>query len=276
MHKIDFSRTLGVMIYVNRYASVCCVLAAVVCLAGCPAPPTAQFMGSPTSGAAPLTVNFFDQSTEGSAAISSWLWDFGDADTSTLQNPVHQYGLGQFSVSLTVASTDGHSTLTKTNYITVTGEGEGEGEGEGQGESTITIGAGSAKVGGVATVPVNVTVQQAPGPSSMVIQLAFDSQNLTFSKVNPGPAVLNAGGLGMQSNEPSKGRLNVIILGGGVAIETGQLFTLEFQVTAGTPGDTVAVNGVTDSEGLTTSTAADPDGFAIELTVVNGQIQILP
>jgi hypothetical protein len=64
------------------------------------APLTADFSASPTSGPAPLTVTFTDLST---GAPAGWLWDFGDGDTSTLQNPVHVYmSPDSFDVSLTV------------------------------------------------------------------------------------------------------------------------------------------------------------------------------
>lgn len=80
--------------------------------------PTANIVGSPTSGQAPLTVNFTDQST-GSA--TSWSWNFGDAGTSSAQNPSHVYAsAGTFTVSLTASNSCGSDGETKTNYITVT------------------------------------------------------------------------------------------------------------------------------------------------------------
>ncbi|MDX1350777.1 MAG: M36 family metallopeptidase, partial [Putridiphycobacter sp.] len=46
-----------------------------------------------------LTANFFDLTTGG----SSWLWNFGDGATSTVQNPIHTYsGYGNYNVSLQV------------------------------------------------------------------------------------------------------------------------------------------------------------------------------
>ncbi|MCA8960023.1 MAG: S8 family serine peptidase, partial [Planctomycetes bacterium] len=50
------------------------------------APPVAEFVGSPTSGTAPLTVSFTDQST---GSISSRSWSFGDGGTSTAASPSH-------------------------------------------------------------------------------------------------------------------------------------------------------------------------------------------
>jgi len=82
-----------------------------------PAPPVADFSGSPTSGCAPLTVNFTDLST---GDITSWSWTFGDGGSSTAQNPSHQYTSGgNYTVSLTVVGPGGSDSETKTNYITV-------------------------------------------------------------------------------------------------------------------------------------------------------------
>ena len=79
--------------------------------------PTADFVGSPTSGTEPLTVNFTDQSTGGP---TSWSWDFGDGNTSTAQNPSHTYNTtGTYTVSLIATNSCGNDTLTKVDYITV-------------------------------------------------------------------------------------------------------------------------------------------------------------
>ncbi len=81
------------------------------------AAPVANFSGTPTTGSAPLTVNFTDLST---GAPTSWSWNFGDGGTSTLQNPSHIYSAaGQYTVSLTATNGAGPNTATKTNYITV-------------------------------------------------------------------------------------------------------------------------------------------------------------
>lgn len=58
------------------------------------------------------------QFTSSSYKGTSWSWNFGDAGTSTLENPTHAYNSdGQFSVTLTINS--GASTLTKNLYIQV-------------------------------------------------------------------------------------------------------------------------------------------------------------
>ena len=85
--------------------------------------PTAAFSASPTSGNAPLTVQFTDTSTGGPAA---WEWDFqndGSID-ATQQNPSFVYSApGTYSVKLTVTNTSGANSLTKTGYINVSSAG---------------------------------------------------------------------------------------------------------------------------------------------------------
>lgn len=83
-----------------------------------PPPPAADFGASPTTGDAPLTVAFVDNST---GSISAWSWDFGDSSSSTAQNPAHEYTTpGTYTVALTVTGPGGSDTQTRVAYITVT------------------------------------------------------------------------------------------------------------------------------------------------------------
>jgi len=80
--------------------------------------PVADFSATPTSGKAPLTVEFTDNST---GVPTAWKWSFGDGTTSTEQNPEHQYLQGgKYKVTLKVVNVAGSNTTTKTNYIKVT------------------------------------------------------------------------------------------------------------------------------------------------------------
>jgi PKD repeat protein len=88
-----------------------------------PDPPVADFSGSPTSGAAPLNVDFTDLSTN---APTAWDWTFGDGGTDTVQHPSHSYAEGTYTVSLTATNAHGQDTETKTDYITATGGGGGD------------------------------------------------------------------------------------------------------------------------------------------------------
>jgi PKD repeat protein len=81
-------------------------------------PPVAAFSGTPTSGSAPLTVTFTDQST---SSPTSWSWDFGDSTGSTSQNPSHSYAAaGTYTVTLTATNANGSDAEARTGYITVT------------------------------------------------------------------------------------------------------------------------------------------------------------
>jgi len=80
--------------------------------------PTAAFSALPTSGTAPLSVQFTDLSTN---SPTSWAWDFGDGGASTQQNPTHVYQeAGLFTVSLTASNEAGASTQVKRNYVAAT------------------------------------------------------------------------------------------------------------------------------------------------------------
>jgi len=87
-------------------------------------PPDAAFSADTTSGEAPLTVNFSDEST---GNIAEWMWDFGDGGTSMDQNPTHQYSdAGTYTVTLTVVDNDQQSDEeVKEDYIEVTPQEEG-------------------------------------------------------------------------------------------------------------------------------------------------------
>jgi PKD repeat protein len=81
--------------------------------------PVAVFTASPTSGVAPLTVQFSDAST----GAKTWAWDFQNDDSfeSTEQNPTYTYTQpGTYTVRLQVENDLGGDEEIKTDYITVT------------------------------------------------------------------------------------------------------------------------------------------------------------
>ncbi|MBE0639398.1 MAG: M4 family metallopeptidase [Bacteroidales bacterium] len=85
-------------------------------------PPVANFSGNPTSGNSPLIVTFTNQST---GSPTSWLWNFGDGSSSTLQNPQHTYTTtGYKTVTMIATNQYGSDTETKTNYIYVSPAGQ--------------------------------------------------------------------------------------------------------------------------------------------------------
>lgn len=84
-------------------------------------PPTAAMSATPSSGTAPLTVNFSSVgSSDPDGAIASYSWRFGDGGTSTAANPSHTYTSGgAFTAILTVTDNAGAS-VSKSVTITVT------------------------------------------------------------------------------------------------------------------------------------------------------------
>jgi len=80
--------------------------------------PIADFSANDsTSCQAPFTVQFTDLTI----GATSWLWNFGDGATSTLQNPSHTYSTyGDYTVSLTITVASGcGGSVTKTAFIKV-------------------------------------------------------------------------------------------------------------------------------------------------------------
>jgi PKD repeat protein len=76
-----------------------------------------DFSGDPLAGSRPLEVNF---TSEVSADVTAWSWDFGDQGTSSDTDPTHIYTTaGDFTVTLTVTGADGDVSEIKPNYITV-------------------------------------------------------------------------------------------------------------------------------------------------------------
>jgi len=88
----------------------------VTILATPPILPYAVITVNATSGDIPLTVDFNGNSVGGSP--NSWLWNFGDGQTSTLQNPVHTYqAKGNYTINLTVSNSAGTTSRILQNWI---------------------------------------------------------------------------------------------------------------------------------------------------------------
>lgn len=184
------------------FAAVCSIVAV---LPGCPPiattpiAPTATFLASPTTGEAPLTVQFFDLSAPGGAPITAWQWNFGNGATSTEVSPQATYDTpGSYDVTLTVTTDAGSNARLLEGIISVLevpcsceGEGgeEGEGEADGEGEPEGN-GEGEGETEGVlegepgdppvvlSTSPVNDAVNVPVGSR---VRVRFDRALLSAS-----------------------------------------------------------------------------------------------
>jgi PKD repeat protein/subtilisin family serine protease len=79
--------------------------------------PFLNFVGGPTNGVLPLTVNF----TNFSVAATNFVWNFGDGQTSTNVNPSHVYtNAGSYTVSLSAHNAVATNWFSRLDYIVVT------------------------------------------------------------------------------------------------------------------------------------------------------------
>ena len=77
----------------------------------------ADFSATPTVVLVRQDVFFFDLSI---GEINEWIWDFGDLQGSSEQNPVHAYDApGTYTVALSVTGPYGTDIETKIDYIIV-------------------------------------------------------------------------------------------------------------------------------------------------------------
>jgi len=81
--------------------------------------PSVQFSGDVLSGCTTQTVNFL--STSSPSISSQYSWNFGDGQTSAVQNPSHIYTTdGSYTVKLFVTTSNGcKDSLIKSSYITI-------------------------------------------------------------------------------------------------------------------------------------------------------------
>ncbi|RXA15078.1 PKD domain-containing protein [Methanosarcina sp. MSH10X1] len=111
------------------------------------------FSASPTTGKAPLTVSFTDQSTGSPAA---WNWTFGDGTYSTEKNPLHVYKKpGKYSITLTLNETGKINAVTKSGYIMVS-----------NGYEAPVAAFSATPVSGKAPLAVSFTDQSTGSPTS--------------------------------------------------------------------------------------------------------------
>lgn len=157
-------------------------------------PPVASFTFSQSG---PLSISFLDTS---SGNPTSWLWDFGDGQTSTQRNPSHSYAAaGTYNVTLTSTNSAGSNTSSPTAVVVTAATGaiyhvatsgnDSTGNGS-QASPWRTIGHASAMVKAGDTVLVHAGTYS----ESIVLSVGgTQSSPITFIP-NPGDAVIISGG----------------------------------------------------------------------------------
>lgn len=141
--------------------------------------PVANFTGSPLAGCSPLIVNFQNLST---GNPTSWSWDFGNGNTSTLQNPVATYFTpGTYTVKLTATNVNGSNTLTRSQYISV--------------YESPTADFSADKTSGCFPLSVQFTDASTPGTGNNNISWLWDFGNGSTSTQQNPLATYTAAGL---------------------------------------------------------------------------------
>jgi len=235
-----------------------------------PEPPAAAFDGEPRSGVAPLTTQFTEHSTPGTAPITDRLWTFGDGGTSRETNPSHAYlQAGTYDVSLTVTTVDGQDTETLPGYVVVEAGREGEGEGEGEGEAEVvalSVGLGEGKVGDTIDIPV-VLQNGLRMPSQILFQVQYNSDRLAFEGLTPGAAAEEAG-KDVNAFVSAPGKVVFIVSGLNTDIvNSGEILVARFKILSGTTDEVLPL-------AASHASLLDSEGESIEVVLTDGHIRI--
>jgi len=141
---------------------------------------TADFSAGQTSFCLGDQIQFTDLSIAGGSPITDWNWDFGDGNSSIIQNATHTYvSAGTYNVTLTVQAQDGSSDFeVKTSYITV---------------FPLPV-VGFGLVGSACDLPFNATFSNSSSTGGN-IAYAWDFGNgQTSTSFNPSGITYNAAG----------------------------------------------------------------------------------
>ncbi|MEI7801274.1 MAG: PKD domain-containing protein, partial [Bacteroidota bacterium] len=166
--------------------------------------PVANFTADTTNSTCPpLVVQFSNLSTNIDTA-TTYLWNFGDGNTSSLQNPLHTYNIaGSYDVTLITTDANGCSdAIVFLNYINISGP---------SGSTASIIGTGCIPLSACFQATTNnaVSFDWNFGDGTVVTN-AIDS--ICYTYTTPGifyPAVILSDGLGCNVSIP----LDTVVVG---------------------------------------------------------------
>ena len=207
--------------------------------------PTAQFTSDVTTGAAPLPVQFTDQST---GVPTNWTWDFGDGTNSTDQSPAHTYASGIYTVNLTVKNAAGTSTNVSEKYITAYAS-----------QKTLTYTA-PAGLTGTAAVSLNISQFTTSGGTQ---SLSGNALTLTY----PSGSAFSQMTINLNSASTSNGDISGTV--SSVALQTtpvsGTLLNIQLNSlpSAGTAITSTIIQGTDTSSSDKFQTFAASNGLSL-------------
>ncbi|MBD3404462.1 S8 family serine peptidase [candidate division GN15 bacterium] len=131
-----------------------------------------NFYANDRIGEAPVIVHFQDSST---LNVTGWLWDFGDGESSTDQNPLHEFtNPGAYDITLTVQTTEyGELETQKVGYVVALGD-------------TLSFDSAHALAGHQAVVSVNLTNSQAIETLTLPFVIADSPVDIQFDSATVG------------------------------------------------------------------------------------------
>ncbi|MCH7878243.1 MAG: S8 family serine peptidase [candidate division Zixibacteria bacterium] len=178
-------------------------------------------------GLAPHTVDFAGLSSK---TVNTWLWDFGDGASSTLQSPSHTYDSGAlYDVSLTIQAVEGDFSTTRFGFVAVVADTIIGPSAEGAPGDQVRIDVYARNT--LPTFQIKVPVSYA-GPlgltleSASVIGLRSSGMNLVLISTNPFSKDAT-----YTITAPSSGTGSYLPAG------TGPLLSLFFNIPNGAPTD---------------------------------------
>jgi len=147
----------------------------------------ADFTATPTTGLAPLSVEFTNETTGGTPPYD-YEWDFGDDKTSTARNPIHMYAIpGSYTVTLTVTDdVDDTDSETKSHYIMVVAEEPAPGQ-PSFSISNLFISPEQAQPNQQVTISVNIAnIGDATGTYTAALYISGQLENSETVSVGAG------------------------------------------------------------------------------------------
>jgi len=154
-------------------------------------PPVASFTIQNANGILPHTVSFTSTSTN----ASSYFWDFGDGNSSTLENPSHTYmSAGTYTIRLRASNDVGFDDSIKVSSVTILPASDPGITANLQAQISGPLQIGFGKTFEIALVTSNSGLQTASNISRSIIVSDLAGQPISISSMPAGSTVVVGNG----------------------------------------------------------------------------------